>query len=269
MAGRGPAPGGGARLTGDAPRRVAPAAAVALLLPAGCLSLGQLSVGAQQAVRGAEDFSELYKDFDADVQALLRGGTGGPGDPFLEDAPADALEEPSRMQQDSQPQAPSRTASLAQTELDSQPELAAEAEAEAQLAADQQLTWPPAGAGAVAPPAEASPWAPEGDAALPPEDAATVALEQRTVSSVQLYSNGLAGEITEQARPDIDDVLARTEKTATVLARDSGRLAQELSLLTWKGSSDPQGRQNVDPGGSGDALFSADAPRISLLSILI
>ncbi|CAK0853387.1 unnamed protein product [Prorocentrum cordatum] len=296
--------------------RAIPAAAVVLLLPAGCVSLGQLSIGGQQSVRDTEDFSELYKDFDADVQALLRGGTGGAGDPLLEGPSTYVLEEPGRMQQDGP----------AQTEPGSQPQgLAADdlASEDAQLAADLAE---PVVAGAGAALAETSPQAP-GDSALPPEQgagaeaperaaggaeisaeplgepsadeappavalealplvpgipeaapavalqalpmvpggprppsASAVALEalpmvpgaprapaqeRRTVSPVDLHNQELTTETMEEAPPNLDDILARTEKIATILAQDSGTLAVELSELTRKLKASRAGAQRT------------------------
>lgn len=256
------------------------AAVVALLLPACCLSLGQLSSRGQQSVWDAEGPSELYKDFDADVQALLRGGTSESGDPLLNDAAADILEEPSRMQQDSHLPAPMPPL-----------ELAAVANAEAPLATDLV----PEPAVDAAPLAEASPTAPDAGVTLPPEDGAGLAVpeqaalpeaatepladpssgeappavalealplvpglpaqEQRTAALVQTYDTGPATGVNKEAPPNLDDVLARTEKIAAVLAEDSTKLALHLGELKRKLKAD---RASVQRTLATEAAGSSD-----------
>lgn len=243
--------------------RVSLATAVALLLPACSLSLGQLSDRGQQSALDSADSSELdklYKDFDADVQALLRGGASGDGGPLLSDAAADVLGESSEVQQDGQPPAslsPLELAASASAEdapaTDLAPELAVDAVAKAPLA-------------------EASPSAHNANAALPTEDDAsavvpeqasfpgvaagllaspsldeappTVALEalplvpglpagerRHTAGLVELNVTELATGINQEAPHNLDDVLVRTEEIAAVLAKDSAELALELGEL--------------------------------------
>mmetsp|Transcript_5514 Transcript_5514/g.14951 ORF Transcript_5514/g.14951 Transcript_5514/m.14951 type:complete len:304 (+) Transcript_5514:511-1422(+) len=71
------------------------------------------------------------------------------------------------------------------------------------------------------------------------------AQERRTVSPVDLHNQELTTETMEEAPPNLDDILARTEKIATILAQDSGTLAVELSELTRKLKASRAGAQRT------------------------